>query len=250
MDGKPGKTPELYISKHLSFDVTATQADLDLIISKSKIWKSKSFSTRQALWHWKMKESHQDRKGLYKALDVVKEYYILETTVLTVDFLNELHRKVLFFDFERRGYLRKAPEDLVATHNGASLFHYPPPIDISGKLTYICDIVNTILFDWTIRFTICGNLTTEGVLLYVKLCAWTFHQLVSLHGYLDGNGRVARLVLAHLLTVIAPFPVALMSESRHDYIDAVCEPRRNLTGNPKTLADMIFTSMLDGFNNL
>lgn len=249
----------LHISKYLSFSLCKPKKKLEHIILKIKELDSCSSACTLALWRRKTNEwleitMHQEdtcaateKMGLVRALGMVHEYSFNGTCVLTVDFLNELHRHVLFFDLKRRGYIRKQAEmDEVATFCAGSTIHtYPQPESVHLRLTQICDIVNSVVFEWHRRFEK-NAMTVEALELYIKLCAWTFHRIVSLHPYLDANGRMARLAVTHLLASINPFPVPLSSSSRSLYLHAIVTPRCgsdwNMTEEPIQLANMILES--------
>jgi hypothetical protein len=248
----------LYITKYLSFTPCASKAMLEHVVLKVNESNSFSLPHKMALWKNKTRDwlgitmeqegtcSAFERIGLERALGTIWENSLYGDCVLTVDLMNEFHRSVLFFDLKRRGYIRRAKEDSVWTYcEDLSIHTYPQPESVHSRLTCVCDIVNYIVFEWHRRFKR-GALTAEALELYVKLCAWTFHRLVSLHPYLDGNGRTARLAVAHLLATINPFPVPFAAPTPSLYLQALVGPRSNtewdMTEEPTQLSNMILES--------
>jgi hypothetical protein len=235
---------------------------IEFILSEILRWESHSDCCRE-LWRCKSDAwvestareedvlSEREIIGLKRALDVVFHYSEHKPCVLTVDFLNELHSQVLFFDIERKGYLRSSASDCVFTYCDSSTHFYPAPEEVYSRLTHICDIVNSMVFEWHRIYRNGSELTAVGLESYIKLCTWAFHSLLSLHCYLDGNGRVARLVLTHLIAAVNPFPLALSSSSRSTFLHAVTSPRSDgewsLNVKPVDLCHMVLESWFDSW---
>jgi S-adenosylmethionine/arginine decarboxylase-like enzyme len=254
----------LYIDLYLDFDISSPVSRVKIEFILSEILKCELHSVcNRELWTGKSKSwvdttareedvlSEREKIGLKRGLDVVFLYSEHKPCVLTVDFLNELHSHVLFFDFERKGYLRTSASDCVFTYFDSSIHFYPAPEQVHFRLTHICDIVNSMVFEWHRIYRNGSELTVVGLESYIKLCTWTFHSLLSLHCYLDGNGRVARLALAHLISAVNPFPLALSSSSRSTFLHAVTSPRSDgewsLNVKPVDLCHMVLESWFDSW---
>lgn len=81
-----------------------------------------------------------------------------------------------------------------------------------------------------------------------KCTVWLFHELLSLHPFGDGNGRLCRLVLNYAISVIVPFPVPLRDifrSSRDTYLNAVMAPRKSADGRPTDLMRLLVESTYD-----
>lgn len=77
-----------------------------------------------------------------------------------------------------------------------------------------------------------------------KCVVWLFYELLSLHPFGDGNGRLCRLILNYAMNVIMPFPVPLrdiLSSTRDAYLHAVITPRKS-DGRPTELIRLLIES--------
>lgn len=77
-----------------------------------------------------------------------------------------------------------------------------------------------------------------------KCVVWLFYELLSLHPFGDGNGRLCRLILNYAINVIMPFPVPLrdiFSSARDAYLHAVITPRKS-DGRPRELIRLLIES--------
>jgi len=200
-----------------------------------------------------------EKEGLYDALDYLAEFQkdCHGVHIITVPFICDLHEKALKHDANRRGYLRRTQEDIVTTNCPFTLrkYTYPDPLHMEASLTELCDQVNVLIRGWCLR-----NYSDEKMIelgwisekqFHVKhreimhICGWFYYKFISLHPFLDGNGRVARLLLVHLINMLVPQRLALfdasVKDSRMQYIRSIVKPRID-NSKPLELTDMIVRS--------
>jgi Fic family protein len=85
----------------------------------------------------------------------------------------------------------------------------------------------------------------------IKLVAWLVFHFLSLHPFVDGNGRTARILAAYVLLTIVPFPIAIINPqdptNRRHFIKAIVEDRSrdsfSFNVKPIALANMIMSSI-------
>ena len=76
------------------------------------------------------------------------------------------------------------------THN------YPPSYLIETQLASICNVANIKILTWKLPKD------------FIEIAAWTVYNILSLHPFHEGNGRVVRIVIAFLLLDIQ-FPTVI-----------------------------------------
>jgi len=63
--------------------------------------------------------------------------------------------------------------------------------------------------------------------------AFAFHfNLVSIHPFADGNGRVSRLIMNYILMYHGEIPAIIYKADRHEYIDSLIESRKIRSSQP------------------
>lgn len=79
-----------------------------------------------------------------------------------------------------------------------------------------------------------------------KCAAWLLFELVSLHPFSDGNGRVSRLLCSYCLQSVTPFPTPVYSvfsdKVQEDYIDAIVTARNSDDRYPVDLTCILVES--------
>ena len=77
--------------------------------------------------------------------------------------------------------------------------------------------------------------------------AFDFHfDLVSIHPFADGNGRVSRLLMNYILLYKKQTPAIIHKEDRQEYIDALIKSREQKS--TAALTDFLFTQQIKYFN--
>jgi len=76
--------------------------------------------------------------------------------------------------------------------------------------------------------------------------AFDFHyDLVSIHPFADGNGRISRLMMNYILMYHGETPAIIHKEDRLEYIDALIESRK--TENPHPIRKFLYEQQIKNF---
>ena len=97
--------------------------------------------------------------------------------------------------------------------------------------------------------------TLEETIIIFKCAAWLLYEVVSLHPFYDGNGRICRLLANHVLSLITLFPVTIYhanstDRNRDDYIQAIIQGRDNPEEGLGKLASMLIEGAYIGWKEL
>ena len=144
------------------------------------------------------------------------ETLVLQQKPFTAFDVRQLHALVLAkIDDENAGQYRYVPVQI----SGST--HEPPP---SWNIPALMD-------EWV------GWLQEqEGEMLPVALAAIAHHKLVSIHPFIDGNGRTARLIM-NLILMRAGYPPAIISRiNRQQYYRVLSQADK---GKPKPLINLV-----------
>ncbi|XP_020619248.1 uncharacterized protein LOC110057012 isoform X3 [Orbicella faveolata] len=117
--------------------------------------------------------------------------------------------------------------------------HYPKPGDMETAVYKLLDKYND-MFDLCTK----GGLKEFEDFYYLfKTCAWLLFELLDLHPFGNGNGRLCRILCSYLLSKFTPFPTPVYNvwtESRkNDYRQALVDTRKSEGRQPTTLTTMI-----------
>ena len=177
--------------------------------------------------------SIEESMGLYNGLQWLKEFQdgCDGIHIVTVSFLRNLHKAALKHDVKRRGYLRQQADDVVGSlcPFTDAWYRYPEPINVISKLESLCDKINILVLGWQ---------TDKDLHVLIRMCGWFFHEFVTLHPFLDGNGRIARFVVLHLLAMLFSVPIPLFSCTRLKFLQCIVGPCIN-NCKPVALTQMI-----------
>lgn len=107
---------------------------------------------------------------------------------------------------------------------GGGKFYYDPPCLIPCSISRCLELYTALLSglaaDWD---------TVHGTPALYNLAALVFVQLITIHPFEDGNGRMVRLLTNFVLSAITPFAIPMYTEdgirSRRTYIDAIMAAR-------------------------
>ena len=148
--------------------------------------------------------------NFYKAYDMMLDYLnSSETKELTEDFLKDLHARLV--------------DGLV---DGGGLYRNVN-IKINGSQHTPCDYIK--VYDRMKKYIYDVNNSDKGEL---ETVAYAHLQLAKIHPFLDGNGRLARLILDFFLIKYGYLPISIPAKRRLEYFDLLEEFKVNKTQVP------------------
>ena len=118
--------------------------------------------------------------------------------------------------------------------------YYPKPGDMEKA-------VDELLLDrYNVMFDLCtrdGLKEFDDFYFLFKTCAWLLFELLDLHPFGDGNGRLCRILCSYALSKLNPFPTPVYNvwteSCKDDYRQALVDTRKNKGRQPTTLTTMI-----------
>ena len=117
-------------------------------------------------------------------------------------------------------------------------YEYPTPEDMHQTVITLLDRHNSLLSS-------AKSETDDITRVYnlFKTCAVLLFELLDLHPFSDGNGRLCRLLCSYCLSVCTPFPTPIYNvwsdSSKDDYKQALVDARKSGTRYPESLTTMI-----------
>ena len=117
--------------------------------------------------------------------------------------------------------------------------HLPEPEQMENAVIDILEKCNT-------RFDCCtrdGLKDVDDFYYLFKTCAWVLFELLDLHPFGEGNGRLCRILCSYLLSYFSPFPTPVYNvwtdSTKHDYLEALMHTRKTVERHPTALTTMI-----------
>ena len=148
-----------------------------------------------------------EARNLSESLDFLEELARVTDRPISESDVRQIHTLVLKGIDERPGAYREVPVEI-----SGSNFPPPGPESIPAQMSEFSSWIRNISVPTEESFA-----SIEGLLAAAVAHTW----LVTIHPFIDGNGRVARLLM-NLVLMRYGFPVAIISkEDRHRYYDAL-----------------------------
>ena len=117
--------------------------------------------------------------------------------------------------------------------------HYPKPGDMENAVYRLLDKYND-MFDLCTRD---GLKEFDDFYYLFKTCAWLLFELLDLHPFSDGNGRLCRILCSYALSKLNPFPTPVFNvwtqSCKNDYRQALVDTRESKGRQPTALTTMI-----------
>ena len=118
------------------------------------------------------------------------------------------------------------------------LYHYQQPDDMQEAVCVLLDRFNSVFMQ-----SINTSPESNKLLSIFKCVAWLVFELLDLHPFSDGNGRLCRLLCSYVLSTCTPFPTPIYNlHTEHEFEKALIAGRK--TRHPSTLTSMIIESSL------
>lgn len=180
---------------------------------------------------------------------VTKEELPSDYGLMEASLLQETHRILMKdiplpqSDSTKHGEFSKLPR---CTYFKGKKYDYKNPPDMGAAVMELLDQCNS-MFD---RCTKDGLKDFDDFYYLFKLCAWMLMELLDLHPFRDGNGRLCRIFSSYMLSIFTPFPTPVYNvwtdSCKDDYKQALVDAREH--GRfPKALTTMIIECSYHGW---
>ena len=198
-----------------------TKSFLGSILSRRDFPRPLSLEEQETI---NMRNAYENLLAKIKREELDRDYGLLETSLL-----KEIHRVILQDiplpkGFTKPGKMSNKPR---VTEFRGEIYYYANPEDMESAVDNLLDKYN-FLFDSCAK----DELTNfEDLCDFFKTCAWILLELLDLHPFSDGNGRLCRILCSYSLSKLNPFPTPIYSvwtDSPNDaYIEALVEGRNS-----------------------
>ena len=198
-----------------------TKSFLGSILSRRDFPRPLSLEEQETI---NMRNAYQKLLAKIKREELDRDYGLLEASLL-----KEIHRVILQDvplpkGFTKPGKMSNKPR---VTEFRGEIYHYGNPEDMESAVNNLLDKYN-FLFD---SCTKDGLTNFEDLFDFFKTCAWILLELLDLHPFSDGNGRLCRILSSYSLSKLNPFPTPIYcvwTDSPNDaYIEALVEGRNS-----------------------
>ena len=166
----------------------------------------------------KSKEDIAETYGVDKAIDLIRK----TKEHISIKLVRDLHRIVFKNSKDFAGQFRKKAEEVVVRNGLGNIVHYGAPQ--SRVVTLLKELIK-----WYSK-----NREKYPALV---LAAVVHNQFENIHPFLDGNGRVGRLLLNNILIKNKLPPVNISFKNRREYYSALQEYEKN--NNIKPTIDLL-----------
>ena len=137
-------------------------------------------------------------------------------------------------------------KDRVTCFRG-EIYEYAKPKDLELKVQTLLDRYNDLIAHCVKEEE---NLE-EQIYKMFKTCAFLLFELLDLHPFCDGNGRLCRLLCSYALQSVTPFPTPIYNvwsdSCKDDYIQALVDARKSESRHPTRLTTMIIECNYHGW---
>ena len=149
-----------------------------------------------------------------------------------------------------KGYTRpgKISDKRRFTYFRGKIYEYASPEGLEQKVQTLLDRYNDLITHCVKEAV--GDLEDQMYKMF-KTCGFLLFELLDLHPFSTGNGRLCRLLCNYVLSSVTPFPAPIYngwSESKKDdYYEALESARESTPRHPTSLTTMIIESNYHGW---
>ena len=187
--------------------------------------QQETLNLRKAYEHLLTKVRREEREN---------DYGLIESTLLKETHGILMHGKPTHSEFSNEKRYNDYTEER---------YYYQQPVDMEKA-------VDKLLDKYNVMFELCtkdGLKEFDDFYYLFKTCAWLLFELLDLHPFRDGNGRLCRILCSYLLSKFTPFPTPVYNvwtdSSKTDYYEALVDAREQdlpkLCRHPTALTTMI-----------
>ncbi|KAJ7340320.1 hypothetical protein OS493_003056 [Desmophyllum pertusum] len=126
-------------------------------------------------------------------------------------------------------------------------YYYRNPQNMENAVTELVEKYNNYFYLCTKD----GLKDFDDFYYLFKTCAWLLFELLDLHPFSDGNGRLCRIFCSYMLSKLNPFPTPVYNvwtdSKKSDYQQALVDARESDTRHPRALTTMIIECNYHGW---
>ena len=192
-----------------------------------------------------VKNAYQHLLEKVKTEELPRDYGLIEASLL-----QETHRILMTDiplpqrDSTKHGEFSNKPR---RTEFKGQEYEYKNPPNMEIAVMELLDQCN-VMFD---RCTKDGLKESDDLYYLFKSCAWMLMELLDLHPFADGNGRLCRILCSYMLSIFTPFPTPVYNvwtdSSKDDYKQALVDARKDKR-HPTALTTMIIECSYHGWS--
>ena len=231
-----------HVNKEEQHGVSTIEETTSVLRPPDGLIRSLSIQERETL---NLEKSYEYLLSKIKTEEIPSDYGLLE-----ISLLQDTHR-IILEDLPKKGSTEpgKLSNERRITEFEGEVYEYQCPEDMTNAVNKLLDKYN-YLFD---RCTKHRLEEYEDYYNLFRLCAWFLFELLDLHPFSDGNGRLCRILGSYLLSFFTPFPTPIYNvwtqSSKDDYKQALVDARKSNTRHPCALATMIIECSYHGWKN-
>lgn len=205
--------------------------------------------SKSALETLNVKKAYEHLLCKIKGEELPSDYGLMETSLL-----QETHR-ILLQDVplgDRRTKPGIFSNQKRFTNFGGEWYEYPylpDPGQMENAVTHLLD-------DYNERFDLCtkhGLKDFDHFYYLFKTCAWLLFELLDLHPFGEGNGRLCRILSSYLLSTFSPFPTPVYNvwthSTKYNYQKALYDTRNTDKRHPTALTTMLIECSYHGWKH-
>ena len=233
-----------HVSKEEEHGVSTIEETTSVLRPPHGLIRSQSIQEQETI---NLEKAYEYLLGKVKDEEKASDYGLLE-----VSLLQDTHRIILKdLPLPTKGSTEpgKLSNARKITEFKGEVYEYQCPEDMTNA-------VNKLLDKYNYLFARCTKNRLDEYEDYynlLRLCAWLLFELLDLHPFSDGNGRLCRILGSYLLSFFTPFPTPIYNvwtqSSKADYQQALVDARKSNTRHPCALATMIIECSYHGWKN-